>query len=228
MFCKCGCGLITKIAKRNLKRRGIRKGESLNFIHGHNQKGKHHSDNTIKLMRNAQKNHPQYPGCGFQPGHEVSAETRQKISKANEGKSGPNKGKIMSNDERARISASLKSKGIRPCKIHKAYGKEHWNWKGGVTDEIFKLRKSDEYKIWRNSVYRRDKWTCQECGEKATRITAHHIKSFTHFPLLRFDVGNGVTLCRSCHALVHKSWDHSRVHHDKENPRTEITVRWAL
>ena len=38
MYCKCGCGQVTTIAKRN--QRGIRKGEHVDFIHGHHLRAK--------------------------------------------------------------------------------------------------------------------------------------------------------------------------------------------
>lgn len=86
----------------------------------------------------------------------------------------------------------------------KQSGKNHWNWKGGITDENRLLRRSEEYKSWRLKVYQRDNWTCQKCGKKLKNLVAHHKKSFKDHPELRFDVSNGQTLCRSCHKKVHE------------------------
>jgi 5-methylcytosine-specific restriction endonuclease McrA len=60
-------------------------------------------------------------------------------------------------------------------------------------------RNSYEYRAWRISVLARDNMTCQECGATGTRMHAHHLKSFRQYPDLRFDVGNGRTLCGACH-----------------------------
>ena len=88
-------------------------------------------------------------------------------------------------------------------KVRKLYkGEDHWNWKGGVTDENHRLRNTEEYKNWRDEVYRRDRWTCQDCGKKKA-IIAHHIKSFKDYPALRHTVSNGTTLCRACHKNKH-------------------------
>lgn len=90
-------------------------------------------------------------------------------------------------------------------------GKYHPMWKGGVTGELHRLRLTAEYKEWQQSVYLRDHWTCQKCGAKAKRIVAHHINSFRHYPKLRYDVNNGITLCRSCHKIEHSEiGEHSR------------------
>ena len=56
-----------------------------------------------------------------------------------------------------------------------------------------------ELSIWRKDVFKRDNFTCQKCGEKSGKIEAHHIKSWSEYPDLRFDVGNGLTLCQCCH-----------------------------
>ncbi len=77
------------------------------------------------------------------------------------------------------------------------------NWKGGVSREYDKIKRSAAYKEWRAEVYKRDYWTCKSCGYKGNDIVAHHIKSFADYPELRFDVGNGITLCRSCHIKLH-------------------------
>ena len=82
----------------------------------------------------------------------------------------------------------------------KQSGPNHYNWRGGVTSENRRLRRSMEYREWRTSVFERDNYTCQECGStKGGTFQAHHLKSFALYPELRFYLDNGVTLCRDCH-----------------------------
>lgn len=79
-------------------------------------------------------------------------------------------------------------------------GKNHWNWQGGKTDIIQKLRNSPEYKLWREAVFERDNFTCIWCGDnKGGNLQADHIKPFCDYPELRFAIDNGRTLCKSCH-----------------------------
>ena len=49
------------------------------------------------------------------------------------------------------------------------------------------------------AIYMRDDYTCQQCKVRGGRLEAHHVKSFAIHPELRFDVDNGITLCKSCH-----------------------------
>ena len=72
-------------------------------------------------------------------------------------------------------------------------------WRGGVTDKNMKIRNSLAAKKWRESVFKRDNYTCVSCGQKGGRICADHIKSFSLYPALRFDLDNGRTLCYPCH-----------------------------
>jgi hypothetical protein len=83
-------------------------------------------------------------------------------------------------------------------------GKNHYRWKGGITPKNKVIRKSIEYYQWRNKVFLRDNWTCQDCNKRGgTIIHPHHIKSFAKYPELRFDVNNGITLCEICHRKRH-------------------------
>ena len=72
-------------------------------------------------------------------------------------------------------------------------------WKGGVTKENDKIRKSTEYRDWRIAVFERDNYTCQNCGVIGGDLQADHIKPFAYFIELRFDISNGRTLCKPCH-----------------------------
>jgi 5-methylcytosine-specific restriction endonuclease McrA len=64
---------------------------------------------------------------------------------------------------------------------------------------------STAYKTWRKSVFERDNYTCQypKCKRRGY-VQAHHIKRWADYPLLRYDLKNGITLCRRCHRKVDK------------------------
>ena len=78
------------------------------------------------------------------------------------------------------------------------------NWRGGITPVVRKQRNSDEYKSWRNEVFKRDNFTCAMCHKVGWILHAHHIKPFSKYKQLRFDVKNGITLCEPCHKAVHR------------------------
>jgi len=60
------------------------------------------------------------------------------------------------------------------------------------------------YVTWRNAIFERDNYTCRDCGKRGGEINAHHLKSFKKFPKLRYEIDNGITLCKQCHKLRHK------------------------
>ncbi len=79
------------------------------------------------------------------------------------------------------------------------FGKRSPNWQGGITPVHAAIRNSKEMTEWRMSVFKRDSFTCQKCGARGVSLHAHHVKSFSKFPDLRFEVSNGQTLCEDCH-----------------------------
>jgi len=87
-------------------------------------------------------------------------------------------------------------------------GEKSHLWKGGKTKLSFIERTRATYRVWRESVFQRDHYTCQKCGSRSRKdrevyLHAHHIKHFSSHPELRFVVDNGITLCSKCHELYH-------------------------
>lgn len=76
-------------------------------------------------------------------------------------------------------------------------------WKGGTSTASQRFRASKIYALWREAVFARDDFTCQSCGKRGGKLTAHHIKTFAAHPDLRLEVSNGITLCRRpCHSGI--------------------------
>jgi hypothetical protein len=100
-------------------------------------------------------------------------------------------GSHMSNESRMKMSATHQG-----CLLS--------DWEKFTSSESLFIRHSSEYTTWRTAVFKRDNYTCQECGERSGKghkviLEAHHIHEFAEYPELRFDVDNGNTLCRKCH-----------------------------
>lgn len=83
-------------------------------------------------------------------------------------------------------------------------GPKNHKWKGGITPINKAIRGSLEFAAWRKSVFERDNHTCMECGARSKSgssvyLHAHHVVPFAVSPEKRFDVDNGLTLCKKCH-----------------------------
>ena len=105
---------------------------------------------------------------------------------------------------------------------------KHYNWRGGVTPLMQKIKTLFEMKEWRKKIFQRDHFTCLNCRIVGGNLEAHHKKPFRilfnnflqeypHFSpfedketLLRlamsyepfWDINNGETLCLGCHELT--------------------------
>ncbi len=112
----------------------------------------------------------------------------------------------------------------RKCRNKYYIGENSYHWKGGITPLCKLIRDLEEYKTWRISVFKRDNYTCQECGVTGY-VEVHHIKEFniilseflqaynqfspledketlirlaiTYTPF--WELSNGKTLCEKCH-----------------------------
>jgi len=158
---------------------------------------------------------------GFQKGHSVPKKIRDKIRKralgqmrsgirkgvfkkghkTNLGKKFPKEKYLNAGMRNKKHSEKTKEK-IRIGNLDKHTGEKNPFWKGGISSLRARIYVCSEYKKWRESVFRRDNYTCQDCGKVGNKLNAHHIKPFSLFPKLRLVVCNGRTLCIKCHKIT--------------------------
>ena len=98
-------------------------------------------------------------------------------------------------ESRLKMSASHKATDYR--------GSRHWNWRGGVaiahkSERVNAMRKLP-YKLWRSAVFKKDDYTCVDCGVYGCELQADHVKPWSQFPELRYETSNGETVCVPCH-----------------------------
>jgi 5-methylcytosine-specific restriction endonuclease McrA len=159
------------------------------------EKGGHHSESTRKKISDSHK--------GLKP----SKKTIKKLSESHKGKISWNRGKHPSEETCKKMSES--QTGLKRTKKHRENmssslkGKKCYLWKGGITPENEKIRHSIEFRLWRESVFSRDNWTCQKCKIKGIYLHPHHIKNFAQYSELRFAIDNGITFCKNCHKDFH-------------------------
>lgn len=109
------------------------------------------------------------------------------------GKTPWNKGLTKETDERIKIISISRLGNKNPA------------WKGGITPINKLLRMGSQFRIWRELIFLRDNFTCQNpncefCNNKIGGIlNAHHIKSMSLYPKLAFDISNGITYCQEFH-----------------------------
>jgi len=125
----------------------------------------------------------QVRNSGAKIGHTVSKKTRQKLKKALMGR------KVTWADK---IVKTRKERGGYLCKENNPM------WRGGVTSENEKIRKSNKYLKWRKQIFEKDNYTCQECDKRGGKLIVDHIKPFAFFKKERLSIENGRVLCILC------------------------------
>jgi len=162
-----------------------------------------------KGIKGFQKGHVVLEGWGFQKGNKTKSQFR--------------KGYIASKKIRKKISLALTDKKRKPRtektkeKIRRAHlGKKFSEAHREKLSEAHLLRwdkigrkkytdqhvKDSKYIKWRRTIFIRDNFTCQICKKVGGQLEAHHIKSWKIYPELRYNIDNGITLCKKCHTFT--------------------------
>lgn len=142
---------------------------------------------------------------GLRTGVVVSTETREKMQQAKLGKK-----IVFSELHRKHLSDALKGKPQFSRRGIKRVFTPEWIRNMSLAKTLKDrslLKKSDHqnsgaYYEWRKEVRDRDGHKCKignrDCVE---RLETHHILSWRDHPELRYDVNNGITLCKFHHPL---------------------------
>ena len=83
------------------------------------------------------------------------------------------------------------------------------------------MNKKEIRNNFRNSVFKRDKYTCQSCGKKYTKeeaieqLDSHHITNRNELPAGGYVVENGISLCKNGYPSCHEKAEA----HLNENPK---------
>lgn len=117
------------------------------------------------------------------------------------------KGRTFSDSHLANLRKAAKARR------GKYTGENSPHWKGGVSGSSGSDRRTGQHKEWKRLVLEKADYQCEECGKKHGRYCSccgekvvlhiHHIKPYSKYPELRYDVKNGKALCSLCHYKVH-------------------------
>ena len=162
-------------------------------------KGKKHSDETKLKIKESVLRFGYKPTEEFKKrlsqimtGRKHSEKTKKKLSVINTGKK--------------HSPESRRKMGMR--------GAKNPAWRGGRVSLVESIRKSIDYSLWREAIFRRDNWTCVWCYQRGCKIQADHINPFANIlkenniQTLKqalsckelWNIDNGRTLCKECHS----------------------------
>jgi len=153
-------------------------------------KGYHiHSKEWKKKLSQLKKGHPYWGNGSSMRGKHHTEESKRKISQAL-------KGKHLSEEHKRKISRGNKGrKGYWKDKT----GENSAHWKGDKCKKR-QQRNDSAYIQWVRMVRVRDNNTCQLKDKNCSGYNiVHHIKNWSIYPELKYNINNGITLCQFHH-----------------------------
>lgn len=180
-------------------RRGIPRSQNIKDKISKANKGKPMPEHQRKIMSKLMKKRfKEYKETGIKShifGRKLTLEERKKRSETV-------KGRKMPESQKKKISLSNKGKKRSKESIFKTSGKNHYNWKGGLSHEEYGLEFNEKLK---RQIRKRDNYRCQQCFRhqdelfsstgKRYKLNIHHIdyNKKNNIPT------NLISLCRNCH-----------------------------
>lgn len=94
------------------------------------------------------------------------------------------------------------SKECRKILLHRLFYDKTISEEQRETDRNYR----PENRIFINSVLERDNYTCKICNRKSIELQVHHLNGYNWDIENRYNINNGITLCKECHKDFHKQY----------------------
>jgi len=94
----------------------------------------------------------------------------------------------------------------KKCTTKYFKGKNHWLYKLGLSSKEILQRVRSKGLKWRYQIFGLYNFTCVKCGQRGGKLVAHHLEGYHWCIELRFELSNGVCLCRKCHKNFHNRY----------------------
>lgn len=88
--------------------------------------------------------------------------------------------------------------------------------RSGINSNLYNFNLTDEErkekrwtlknKRWTKYIYKKYNYICQKCNHRGGQLNAHHIESWAFNKKLRLVKTNGITFCKDCHYIFHKTY----------------------
>lgn len=124
-------------------------------------------------------------------------------------------GNVKNVPSRHLISGAVKSCGCYGAEIFANNGRVGAAKHSGPLSHLYDPSLTDEDRLekrnlvelreWRKAVFVKADYVCDVCGERGKKLNAHHLNSWKKYPKDRFEVSNGVCLCKQHHHEFHMS-----------------------
>lgn len=76
-----------------------------------------------------------------------------------------------------------------------------------MPEDSWDSREDDQqFKEWALEVKKRDRFACQICSISGGYMEAHHLNGWNWSKDERYDVSNGICLCKRCHKSFHDQY----------------------
>jgi ribosomal protein L37AE/L43A len=89
------------------------------------------------------------------------------------------------------------------AKSERQTGEGNHRYNPDITDEQRAKQRTRLHDNWAVEVKELANYVCDKCGDTENAKVAHHLQAYAKYEESRYDVSNGVCLCRSCHAEFH-------------------------
>lgn len=192
-LCKCGCGQPTKIIKCTNRKRGLIKGEYLDYVNGHNNRGKHYNVGKTPWNKNLTVDTDERVKLG------IEKSTKTIRNQYKNGRISWNMGSTKETDDRVKKQAETR------IKLGLSKGEKNPSYIDGKSEERHPYSWSEWQKIAEN-VRKRDNHVCQLCNktekENGKKLSVHHIIPYRIIGVHNME--NVITLCVGCHNKVER------------------------